>query len=240
MIILQEQNPTISLLDDGSVVLTVTGQHEDIMLDLHMGDNPVEIDGEVLEIRAQITDNTPHELTWTVDGIEIFSAITDGQLVYTQATGWYTIDALGSKSKISQVPSSPPGRDGRDGQDGEPGEPGVPGEPGPIGPAGPQGPRGFVGRTGKDGKDGESFTWRGDWQPTIEYRVNDVVHQDGSAWIAVRPIMQEKPSEESVHWDLMALKGEKGDTGWAGTTTQQVEGSGTATSNRASFARMPR
>ena len=109
------------------------------------------------------------------------------------------------------------GADGVDGQDGEQGPQGEPGEDGTDGQDGDPGPRGLTGEQGPFGLDGEGFEWRGDFDSSASYEVNDVVHHEGSAWIAVADNPTGSPDGTSG-WELFAAGGEDGDSSENGST----------------------
>ena len=75
---------------------------------------------------------------------------------------------------------------------------------------------GTRGADGVQGVDGNSLTWRGAWSSTTAYAVRDLVHRDGSAWIATRAGTNNTPSGTSVFWDLYAEHGEQGQQGDTG------------------------
>lgn len=128
------------------------------------------------------------------------------------------------------VAHTPP-RNGRDGKDGvsikgERGERGEPGRssiiPGPMGPPGRDGSN-CICRNGKDGRDGRNgtrFAFRKNWSAAERYFVNDVVHHDGSAWIAVHDIDKRSvpPSAENHDWCIFAAGGQNGRDGVKGAT----------------------
>lgn len=101
------------------------------------------------------------------------------------------------------------GADGADGEDGEDGAPGpsgldgADGEDGEQGPQGPEGPRGLTGEQGPFGLDGEGFAWRGEFDPAETYARNDVVHHEGSAWVAGDDDPPSAPGSGSG-WELFA------------------------------------
>lgn len=67
------------------------------------------------------------------------------------------------------------------------------------------------GKDGAPGKDGIGFVWRGPFDATATYAVNDVVSSGGSAWIA---IAANGPGELTPNansaWQLMVSKGDDG------------------------------
>jgi len=66
------------------------------------------------------------------------------------------------------------GERGIQGQPGEPGQQGPPGAAGQAGPPGPAGPKGL--------------NWRGGWNSTTHYALNDVVWYSGSSYIVTEPL----------------------------------------------------
>ena len=76
------------------------------------------------------------------------------------------------------------------------------GETGPMGPMGPP------------GEDGAGFTWRGAWSNTTAYAVNDLVRNDGSAWIATAANTGSEPP--SGNWAAFAQAGADGNPGTDG------------------------
>ena len=59
------------------------------------------------------------------------------------------------------------------------------------------------------GEDGLSLTWRGPWDVSTSYVLNDVVSYQGSSYIAVTNTEGTEPNA-SLDWDLVAAKGEDG------------------------------
>jgi hypothetical protein len=95
------------------------------------------------------------------------------------------------------------GAEGPPGPKGEPGAPGpsgMPGEKGDRGPAGPQG-----------------LTWRGAWDASVAYRVDDAVSHEGSSWVALAASRDVVPVEGN-DWSLLAAKGDMGERGQQGET----------------------
>jgi hypothetical protein len=90
---------------------------------------------------------------------------------------------------------------------GSDGEAGPQGEAGEDGASGEQGERGLTGQQGPFGLDGEGFAWRGDFDSaSVPYERNDVVHHEGSAWIAIVEDATGYP-DESIDWDLFVSGG---------------------------------
>jgi hypothetical protein len=69
------------------------------------------------------------------------------------------------------------------------------GDPGPAGPKG--------------------LNWRGAWDATFDYVVDDAVSHEGSSWIALQDSTGATPAE-GADWTLVAAKGDKGDPGEQG------------------------
>jgi Collagen triple helix repeat (20 copies) len=111
----------------------------------------------------------------------------------------------------------PKGDKGDKGDTGTAGAAGVAGPAGPTGPTGPQGQPGQQGPVGPQGADGRTFNFRGSWDADTAYARDEVVHYQGSSWIAVAPSTGAAPSVDSDVWDEMALAGAPGPAGEAGT-----------------------
>src|SRR5471032_1479150 len=77
---------------------------------------------------------------------------------------------FGNSPICGEGPQGPAGQDGAQGPQGIQGFEGLPGVPG---------------QPGANGKDGASFTFRGEWNGTILYALDDVVTHKGSAWIYI-------------------------------------------------------
>lgn len=139
-----------------------------------------------------------------------------------------------------------PGAEGRQGVPGPIGPQGVPGERGAVGPSGPQGkpgqagakgdrgakgdtgavgpvgPLGQRGETGKQGPPGKSFTWRGRFDPGYQYEEQDVVHYEGSAYVAKRATLGGNPLTGS-NWDVMVLRGDSAQGGGEPFDSSDIE-----------------
>ena len=89
------------------------------------------------------------------------------------------------------------------------------GPQGPTGAQGPQGPKGDTGIAGAKGGKGDGFTFRGRWDVTASYHLNDVVTAQGSAFVAVADSIATDPGTDTVaaSWVLLAARGTKGDKG---------------------------
>jgi type VI secretion system Hcp family effector len=99
------------------------------------------------------------------------------------------------------------GAAGPQGEPGPQGPEGPPGLAGPQGPAGPTGPQGTEGPVGPAGPKG--LRWRGAWDASVQYRADEAVSHDGSAWIARQENVGVVPEEGDV-WNLLASRGLQG------------------------------
>jgi len=94
---------------------------------------------------------------------------------------------------------------------------GIPGVTGATGPTGPQGLIGLTGPTGDTGPIGpEGLKWLGTWSAATAYAVDDTVTHNGSSWMAKLGSTASEPIEGSANWELLAKKGDLGDTGLQG------------------------
>ena len=71
---------------------------------------------------------------------------------------------------------------------------------------------------GSQGEPGDGFSWEGEWNNATTYAVRDIVHHDGSAWVALLANTNSEPTPTSTNWDEFALKGDTGATGAAGAS----------------------
>jgi type VI secretion system Hcp family effector len=92
-------------------------------------------------------------------------------------------------------PQGPGGPQGPEGPPGLPGPQGLQGLPGPEGARGPVGPKGL--------------SWRGAWGEAIQYKVDEAVSHEGSAWIAKKESVGVTPADGDV-WSLLAARGLQG------------------------------
>jgi len=124
--------------------------------------------------------------------------------------------------KLASLQDGPPGPPGERGERGEPGEAitGPPGEPGIQGLPGPP---------GEPGGEGRSFTIRGTWNPSSEYRALDVVMLNGASFAARVDGPGPCPGEG---WQMLAAQGgygkpgkpgERGERGPPGPTPTALE-----------------
>lgn len=73
------------------------------------------------------------------------------------------------------------------------------------------GQRSLGARVGAAGPAGQGFTWRGEWNSGTAYAAYDVVHYDGSAYVALEATTNEAPGTVSPDpWDLFASEGAAG------------------------------
>jgi hypothetical protein len=64
------------------------------------------------------------------------------------------------------------------------------------------------------GLPGSSFIWKGEWDPSVSYLVNDVVMYNGSTYIAINNNLNSMPP--SIDWNLFTSIGEQGPIGPVG------------------------
>src|ERR1700722_3976031 len=114
--------------------------------------------------------------------------------------------AVGPKGDTGAIgPQGPVGSQGTQGLQGLSGPMGLPGAQGPQGDAGPQG----VAGTG--------FTFKGPFENTANYAVNDVATFSGSSYVAKSATNPGDPTPDSnPNWSLMAQQGAAGPAGAAG------------------------
>ena len=77
------------------------------------------------------------------------------------------------------------------------------------GPPGPIGPKGDTGDRGPG-----VLNWRGDWNVSTDYEVNDAVQHEGSAYICIEDHTGSEPP--SSKWNLLASRGDQGIPGIQG------------------------
>lgn len=102
-------------------------------------------------------------------------------------------------------------------QKGDQGDQGVQGDQGIQGVQGPAGPTGAQGDTGDTGPQGPGFLWRGIWNSSFTYDVDDVVQSDGASYVCIETHSNQEPPNVT-YWELMAQKGNTGNTGEQGET----------------------
>lgn len=89
---------------------------------------------------------------------------------------------------------------------------------GAQGPKGDTGEPGSTGPAGASGKDGLSINWRGEYTESANYKKNDAVSYDGSAYIMTSDSAIGAIPGIDDDWQLMAQKGNTGATGATGAT----------------------
>lgn len=87
------------------------------------------------------------------------------------------------------------------------------GEKGEQGAQGPQGPQGVPGPVGAEG-----LTWRGMWNTTTAYVLDDAVAYNGASYFCITPNTNTAPTEQPTDttWALLASQGATGPQGDAG------------------------
>jgi hypothetical protein len=114
-------------------------------------------------------------------------------------------------------PTGPQGAAGAKGEIGDKGDQGKKGDNGDKGDPGDKGGTGAQGPPGPIGPSGLGFTFRGEWDGATQYRENDVVTEDGSAYVARNDNVGVDPTLVGqvlgADWALMAAKGDVGPTG---------------------------
>jgi len=99
---------------------------------------------------------------------------------------------------------------------------GIQGIQGVQGVQGIIGSQGIQGSQGTQGIQGVSITWRGEWNNSTLYKLNDSVFYNGSSWIAKQTNQnQDPPYDGSPYWDKMASQGTQGSFGFQGTQGTQ-------------------
>lgn len=109
----------------------------------------------------------------------------------------------------------PQGPAGATGATGPKGDTGATGSTGPTGAAGAKGDKGD---TGAQGLSGGSTAWRGAWNSSTAYVLDDAVSLNGSSYIAVASNTNSSPDTNPSNWQLLAQAGATGATGSAGAT----------------------
>ena len=125
-----------------------------------------------------------------------------------------------------QGPAGPQGEQGPVGPPGEQGPAGPPGEQGPAGPPGldgsdgPPGQDGLVGPPGQQGKSGINGklinSWKGLWNETTEYQINDMISYNGSSYISLSINLNSIPENNLAVWHVIAAAGKQGPVGPSG------------------------
>ena len=116
-----------------------------------------------------------------------------------------------------QGETGPAGPQGETGPTGPPGPPGPQGETGPAGPPGPEGPLGLAGPQGKAGLNGKLInSWKGLWNETTEYQINDMISYNGSSYISLSINLNSIPENNLGVWHIIASAGKSGPPGPSG------------------------
>ena len=66
-------------------------------------------------------------------------------------------------------------------------------------------PRGDTGPSG-------DITWRGGWNESTAYGVNEAVYYSGSSYVSTQANTNKRPDQNTSHWDIMAQAGAQGGT----------------------------
>ena len=78
------------------------------------------------------------------------------------------------------------------------------GETGPAGESGPEGPEGLVGPLGKSCVNGKLInSWKGLWNETTEYQINDMISYNGSSYISLSVNLNSIPENNLAVWHLL-------------------------------------
>ena len=114
--------------------------------------------------------------------------------------------------------AGPTGATGSQGVVGSQGQQGIQGIQG-AGAQGAQGVgiQGSIGLQGIQGNNGQPLIFRGSWNSTENYSINDVVEYQGSSWVAI--LLNQgnyPPSTNPTYWNLIASKGSDGSQGAQG------------------------
>lgn len=118
---------------------------------------------------------------------------------------------------ICQGPAGPTGPTGPTGPQGETGPAGPQGESGPEGPEGLVGPIGLAGPQGKAGLNGKLInSWKGLWNETTEYQINDMISYNGSSYISLSVNLNSIPENNLAVWHIIASAGKSGPPGPSG------------------------
>ncbi len=106
------------------------------------------------------------------------------------------------------------------GPTGPTGAPGVDGI-GTTGATGATGPQGIQGPPGNNAISPSGLVWRGAWNETYNYSINDSVGYNGASWFAIDNIPARPtpltpnipPDVDTSHWALLAMQGSQGPQG---------------------------
>jgi hypothetical protein len=130
-----------------------------------------------------------------------------------------TASATGARGPKGDT--GPTGITGQIGPTGPKGDMGHVGGFGPTGNTGPAGDTGATGPQGDTGPDGSGFVWQGTWSPSGHYiSGQDVVASNGGSYIKIGGDGNSgsDPYADAVRWGPVALPGDAGPTGPAGST----------------------
>ena len=92
---------------------------------------------------------------------------------------------------------------------------------GATGPTGATGPQGIQGVAGYNSVSPSGLIWRGTWNATYSYSINDSVGYGSASWfcyndVTARPIPltpNDSPDLDTSHWALLAMQGSQGPQG---------------------------
>jgi hypothetical protein len=86
-----------------------------------------------------------------------------------------------------------------------------------VGPAGADGADGIQGPPGVPGPAGQKgANWQGPWQAGVSYAVDDIVTDNGSAFICIQATTGLEDPANPAYWSLLAARGDNGMDGAAG------------------------
>jgi hypothetical protein len=113
---------------------------------------------------------------------------------------------------------------GNTGATGVAGPIGPTGSDGVAGPTGSQGLQGIQGVAGSNAVSPSGLIWRGTWNATYSYAINDAVGYGSASWfcftdVTARPIPltpNDSPDIDTTHWALLAMQGSQGIPGAQG------------------------
>ena len=147
------------------------------------------------------------------------------------ATGvWGVLSARGAQGPVGAQGLTGPqgakgdkGDTGAQGAAGQGGAQGIQGVAGPTGAQGPQGSAGAQGATGAAGATGAQgaagMNFRGAWNGSTHYAVNDAVVFSGSTYLALASSTNDEPDTDASNWTVVAQAGGAGPTGAAATVS---------------------
>jgi len=67
----------------------------------------------------------------------------------------------------------------------------------------------------------QNLSWMGDWQTAVDYAINDLVHFQGSTYVAVQATSGTEDPSDTAFWSLFASEGAVGPTGLQGVVGPQ-------------------